>query len=90
MHLLTNKKNKMKLDENYSLEMDARNFTLKYKNVYFDEKKKKDVTSIDEWHFSSLKGAINKYMNESFKPCKSIIEFSKELNRVELLISKIK
>lgn len=80
----------MKLDENYSLQMDSYNFTLKYKLEYFDGIKDKVVTTTYEWHFPNLKGAINKYMNESFKPCKSIIEFSKELDRVELLISKIK
>lgn len=80
----------MELDQNYSLEMDSYNFTLKYKCTYFDDKKNKNVTSTDEWHFPNLKGAINKYLNESFKPCKSIIEFSKELDRAETLISKIK
>lgn len=78
----------MQLDENYSLEMDTYNFTLKYKNVYFDDKKNKEVTSIDEWHFPNLNGALNKYMNECFKPLQEVKDLFNELKRVENLINQ--
>jgi hypothetical protein len=79
----------MKLDENYRIETDKYNFTLVYESKSFDEKKKKEVTSTDEWHYPDLKLALNKYVNQSLKPCKDALSVLEKLKELELLISKI-
>jgi hypothetical protein len=80
----------MKLDENYRIESDKYNFTLVYESKSFDEKKKKEVTSTDEWHYPDLKFALNKYVNQSLKPSQNALSVLDKLNQIELLISKIK
>lgn len=79
----------MKLDENYRIETDTYNFTLVYESKAFDEVKKKEVISKDEWHYPELKYALTKYMNQSLKSCTSIQEVLYKINEVELLIKSL-
>ena len=78
----------MKLDENYTIETDTNNFTLVYESKTFDEKKKKEVTSTDEWHYPDLKNALKKYVNQVIKPCESVVSLLEKLNKIESLIDK--
>lgn len=73
----------MKLDENYRIETDTNNFTLVYESKTFDEKKKKEVTSKDEWHYPDLKTALIKYVNQCLKPCESIKEVLIRISELE-------
>lgn len=81
---------KLVLDENYLVEMDSYNFTLKYKKVIYDETKKKDVTTSNEWHFPNFQLALSKYLNECIRPLESIENLYAELVRIEKLITVIK
>jgi len=81
---------KLVLDENYLVEMDTHNFTLKYSKKAYDEVKKKEVTTSKEWNYPTLKGALNVYMNECIKPLESIEKLYSELSRIEKLITLIK
>jgi hypothetical protein len=78
----------MKLDENYRIETDKYNFTLVYESKTFDEKKKKEVTSTDEWHYPDLKNALLKYLNQSVKVCDSVVGLYEKIKEVELNILK--
>jgi len=78
------------LDQNYRIETDAYNFTLKSEIKSFDEKKNKEVTSKNEWHFPTLSGALNKYVNECFRPSESVSELKYRVENLEKLISTIK
>jgi hypothetical protein len=78
----------MKLDENYRIESDKYNFTLIYESKTFDEAKKKEVNSIDEWHYPDLKYALKKYVNQVIKPCESVVSVLEKLTELELLIDK--
>lgn len=81
---------KLVLDENYSVEMDSYNFTLKYKKSVYDELKKKDVATSNEWHFPTFQSALGKYLNECIRPLESIQALNAELQRIEKLITTIK
>jgi Sec7-like guanine-nucleotide exchange factor len=80
----------MKLDENYRIETDTNNFTLVYESKKFDEVKKKEFTSKDEWHYPELKYALIKYLNQSLKPCKSIKDVLSKISELEQLIKNTK
>ena len=81
--------NIMELDKNYRIESDTYNFTLIYESKSFDEKKRKEVTSKDEWYYPDLKLALNKYVNQSLKPCQDALSILDKLNEIELLISNL-
>lgn len=79
----------LKLDDNYFIETDTNNFTLRFQKVVYDEKKKKDVTKKDEWNYPKLSQAMSKYLNECVRPLETIKEVFSELKRIELLIEKL-
>lgn len=81
---------KITLDQNYFIETDSYNFTLKFEKKQFDDEKQKEVTQKNEWHFPTLSGALNKYSNEIFKVCESVGELLVKVHNLEKLISTIK
>jgi len=81
------------LDQNYRIEMDAYNFSLKYENKYLGKDKdgkEKQVVQKDEWHFPTLSGALGKYANESVKVSESVGELIIKVANLETLIQSIK
>ena len=80
------------LDENYSIEIDSNNFTLKFEEERQITRKGKleNVTSKDEWHFGQLKHALSKYLNQAVKPAQNVSALYKKLIEVESNISTIK
>ena len=84
----------LKLDDNYTIETDSNNFTLRYSNTYIGKDKKsdeeKEITSKSEWFCPSLSWALNVYLNECLKKNNTIEEVYAELKRVENIIAQIK
>jgi len=81
----------IQLDDNYSVESDANNFTLKYEEKFTKEVKgkMKEVTSRDEWHYPKMNQALNRYLQESLKPCSTVFNVIDVLNRVENTILEL-
>ena len=80
----------IRLDNNYFIETDANNFTLRFERTLWDEAKKKDVKSTNEWYCRDLSRVLNIYMNECLKPSEDVVSLRAELNRIEELINNIK
>ena len=80
----------MQLDKNYRIESDTYNFTLIYESKRTGIDSSKVITSKDEWYYPDFKSALNKYVNQSLKPCQDALSILDKLNEIELLISKIK
>lgn len=88
---------KIQLDDNYFIETDAYNFTLKFAikhnvtkiNKETNLEETKEVTSKGEYHFPTLKGALLKYIDECTRPLATISGIIEELKRIETLISKL-
>lgn len=89
---------KIQLDDNYFIETDPYNFTLKFEikkmvtkiNKETNIEESKEVTSKGEYHFPTLKGALLKYIDECTRPLATISAIINELNRIESLITKLK
>lgn len=64
----------MKLDDNYTLESSEQQWTLKYENKYFDEKQQKEVTTKNEYFFSTISGALNSYVDKKLKVAETVDE----------------
>ena len=69
----------MKLDENYTLIGDEYQWTLYFEKKYFDEKKKKEVTSKNTYYFKNMKDAINSYIDKKLKEKETVLEAIEEL-----------
>ena len=69
----------MKLDENYTLIGDEYQWTLHYEKKYYNEEKKKDVTSKNTYYFKNMKDAINSYIDKKLKEKETIHESIEEL-----------
>lgn len=64
----------MQLDENYFLENNENQWTLKYVNTYFDSKKNKEVTSRNDYFFYKLSDALNSYIDKKLKASETVSE----------------
>ena len=69
----------MILDENYSLIGEENQWTLYFEKKYFDEKKKKEVTSKNTYYFKNMKDAINSYIDKKLKEKETVSEAIEEL-----------
>ena len=75
----------MKLDENYTLIGDESQWTLYYEKKYYDNVKKKEVTSKNTYYFKNMKDAINSYIDKKLKEKETIHEVIEEL---KILLNK--
>lgn len=80
----------IKLDENYKMVSDNHNWTLEFESVRFDEEKQKEVKSKDEWHYPTIQGCLEKYVNQSGKKTESTEELINHLKDLKLIIKSIK
>lgn len=62
----------MQLDDNYYLEKNDIQWTLKYSKTYFDENKQKEVTSKNEWFFNNISHALNSYIDKKLKASETV------------------
>ena len=69
----------MKLDENYTLVGDEYQWTLYYEKKYYDDIKKKEVTSKNTYYFKNMKDAINSYIDKKLKEKETVLEAIEEL-----------
>ena len=69
----------MKLDKNYTLIGDEYQWTLYFEKKYFDEKKKKEVTSKNTYYFKNMRDAINSYIDKKLKEKETVSEAIEEL-----------
>jgi uncharacterized protein Yka (UPF0111/DUF47 family) len=80
------------LDNNYSIENDANNWVLVQKESKIAEKGKnagKLYVSEDRRYYNNIQQCLQKYTDESLKPCKSADEIMKRLEEVEKVIIKV-
>ena len=73
----------MKLDKNYTLIGDESQWTLYYEKKYYDDIKKKEVTSKNTYYFKNMKDAINSYIDKKLK--ETVSEVIEEL---KILLNK--
>ena len=69
----------MKLDKNYTLIGDESQWTLYYEKKYYDNVKKKEVTSKNTYYFKNMKDAINSYIDKKLKEKETVSEVIEEL-----------
>ncbi len=74
----------MKIDENFTIEPDAYQWTLTYKSKVV--KDGKVVTSTKSWYFPNVRLALLHYLDECIKPAKEIQDIIK---RIEEAMDKI-
>lgn len=80
----------IRLDDNFYIDVDTYNYTLKQEIKTYDEVKDKIVTSKDEWNYPKLSQILDKYLNISLKSCEDITSLRAELDRIEKIIKGIK
>lgn len=80
----------IRLDENFHIDVDTYNYTLRQEIEKYDEVKGKMVTSKDEWNYPKLSQILDKYLNISLKSCEDIASLRAELGRIEKTIAGIK
>ena len=69
----------MKLDKNYTLIGDESQWTLYYEKKYYDNVKKKEVTSKNTYYFRNMKDAVNSYIDKKLKEKETVLEAIEEL-----------
>jgi len=80
----------IKLDENYWIESDNLQFTLRYEeNKGLNPKTGKDMIVTDQWYFPTLKMCLMAYINISTKKCKTIEDVLSYLSSIEARIENI-
>ncbi len=78
----------IQLDENYSISNDSNNHILHYKEDKVKEDGKK-YTSSDEWYFSTLEQALERYMDCSLKRANTAEQILAEIYKVKQIIAKL-
>lgn len=81
----------MKLDDDFSVEGKAYEWTLKLvrKTDQINPKTDKPVVNRDEWHYPSLRMALKKYLDESLKKSKTIDAILVRLDEIEDKINRL-
>jgi hypothetical protein len=79
----------LNLDSEFTLRSEKYNYVLKreQKTGVKSEKTGKEIISTDIWYFPKLSQALNKYMNESLKPCKKVLDLNEKVKQLEELIT---
>lgn len=62
----------MQLDDNFYLEKNDIQWTLKYSKTYWNESKQKEVTSKNEWYFNKISDALNSYIDKKLKASETV------------------
>lgn len=80
----------MRIDENYSIENDSNQWTLKYSQEgEINKKTGKPTLTENRWYFGTLKGCLNRYLDESIKPAENIDLVVKLLSSAERNIENL-
>ena len=80
----------IKLDDNYCIENDTLQFTLKYEeNKGINTKTGKDIISTDQWYFPTMQQALKEYCNRQYRDCGSIGELIQKIDYLESHIDNI-
>lgn len=69
------------LDSNYYLTNDTHTWVLHYEYRRLNEENK-EVTSKNHWYFPTLELCLKKYIDQSLKPCQSVVDLSGKLKHV--------
>lgn len=80
------------LDENYAIENDVNNFTLRYEKEteVINKTTGKPIKEKDHWYYPTINGCIKKYFQQSMKRPETIQGLLYEVERVEQLIMNLK
>jgi hypothetical protein len=81
----------MKLDENFTLEGEAYNWTLKYeKDTGEKTEKGKPIISKDRWYYPKIEMALKKYFDECLKPAQDVKQLSLKIDEVLETIERLR
>jgi len=82
------------LDSKFKILTDRNNYTLHYseQKTILDKKtgESKIITSVDEWHYPSIQGALRTFLRESLRPSTSIENVLTRINEVENIIKNVR
>jgi len=80
----------IKLDDNYSIEGDKYNWTLRFeKTGDINPKTGKPTVSKDEWYFSKLEQCLSEYANQKSKEAERYTELADLLKAINTTIKSI-
>lgn len=81
----------IQIDEHYSVKSDPHNWVLTFKKPLkkINPKTGKNVVQTDKWYCVSLERALNKYLDESLKTCKTVEEILKKIEEVKQIMREI-
>lgn len=82
----------IKIDKEYSIDIDSLNFVLQYRRPKEVEKNGeiKTVTEKSDWYFPSIHACLRKYLDESMRECESIEKVLSKIDEVHETIRKLK
>ena len=76
--------NTIKIDDNFLIEVDVNNWTLKYQDVgEYNEKTGKNKIVSDHWYFPNLKLCLKKYLDQSLRHNDSINSILESIDKLE-------
>lgn len=80
----------IKIDENFSIEIDSNNFTLKkeVKTGKFNDKGN-EIISSDQWYCSNITRALKRYVHESMRELEELTDVKGVLSKIDELETKI-
>lgn len=79
----------MKIDEEYYIEIDSLCWTLIYERTKYNEEKGKNITTTNRTYHSSLKQALNTYVDSALKPVPDVTMVIKALGEMETKIENL-
>lgn len=77
---------RLKIDDEYYIEVDSFCWTLTHERTKYNEEKGKYITTTNRTYYSSLKQALNAYVDFSLKP---IPDVAKVINVIDQMETKI-
>ena len=77
------------LDDNYTLETDENQWTLKFHSERFDEEKQKTVNSNNQTYHSTIGQALKKYLDNCLKPSEDVADLWERFIQAEARIGAI-
>ncbi|AGO47311.1 hypothetical protein Phi19:1_gp021 [Cellulophaga phage phi19:1] len=79
----------MILDKNYKLTGETYNWVLEYESD-LKTKDGKEYKSSNTWYFPKIEQALNKYIDESVKPCDGVYKVIDRLNEIQSILIDFK
>jgi hypothetical protein len=80
---------KMKIDEEYYIEIDSFCWTLTFERTKYNDEKGKNITTTNRTYHASLKQALNTYVDVALKPVPDVTMVIKALGEIETKIENL-